>query len=85
MEKKMAKGTVWLMIAMIIFMGSGYIIHIGLARVVSPDEYGIYGVILSLLAITEIFLQNGVPQSVSKFVAEGGNIKIIKSGFFYEI
>lgn len=78
LAKKMAKGTVWLMVATIVFMGSGYIIHFGLARMVTPEEYGIYGVILSLLAVTQIFLQNGVPQSVSKFVAEGRDIKSIR-------
>jgi PST family polysaccharide transporter len=78
MTGKMAKGTFWLMVAMIVFMVSGYAIHFGLARVVTPEEYGIYGIVLSILAITQIFLENGVLQSVSKFVAEGRDIKEVR-------
>lgn len=80
MAGELAKGTVWLMLAGLVSMGSGYVIHFGLVRMVTPEEYGIFGVILSLLAITEIFLQNGVSQSMSKFVAEGRKINRVKIG-----
>jgi stage V sporulation protein B len=78
MVKKMAKGTVFLMIAEVIFLGGGYLIHFGLARMMDPIEYGIYGIILALLSIIIIFLENGVPQSVSKNVAAGKDFQTIK-------
>ena len=59
-EHKLAKGTFFLMISQIIFLGSGYIIHFGLARIVSPAEYGRFGIILSLLMISQIFLNMGI-------------------------
>lgn len=68
----MAKGTVWLMGAQVAFLVSGYIIHFGLGGyLLSAAEYGTFGVILALLAIVRIFVQGGVPQAVSKYVAEG--------------
>ena len=78
-EHHLAKGTLYLMIANVIFLSSGYIIHFGLGRYLGPKEYGTFGVILSLLAITQIFLQNGVSQSVSKYIAEGKDIAQVKN------
>ena len=73
-----AKGTINLMFAQIIFLGSGYVIHFGLARLVDPVEYGRFGVILSILMITQIFLNRGIPETVSKFISEGKDSKIVK-------
>lgn len=78
-EHHLAKGTLYLMIANVIFLSSGYIVHFGLGRYLGPKEYGTFGVILSLLAITQIFLQNGVSQAVSKYIAEGKDIAQVKN------
>ena len=67
----MVKGTLYLMTAQIIFMGSGYIIHFGIARMVSAEEYGRFGVVLAILQVIQIFLVKGVPDAVTKYVAEG--------------
>lgn len=75
----MAKGTVYFMIAQVIFLSSGYAIHFGLGRYLGPAEYGTFGVILSLLAIVQLFLQSGVPKAVSKYVAEGYDIDTVKN------
>jgi len=77
-EHRMAKGTLYLMIAQVIFLGSGYIIHVGLAKTISPIEYGRFGVILSILMITQIFLNMGIPETVSKFISEGRDTKKVK-------
>ena len=74
----MAKGTVYIMIAQVIFLSSGYAVHFGLGRYLGPVEYGTFGVILSLLAMVHLFLQNGVPQAISKYVAEGNDIDSVK-------
>ena len=71
----MAKGTLHLMIAQVVFLVGGYIIHFGLARIVSPAEYGRFGVTLALLQILQIFLVKGIPEAVTKFIAEGKDIK----------
>jgi O-antigen/teichoic acid export membrane protein len=67
----MAKGTLYLMISQIIFLGSGYIIHFGTARLVSPVEYGRLGVVLAILQILQIFLFKGIPDAVTKYISEG--------------
>lgn len=66
----MGKGTAYLMAAQLTFLLSGYIIHFGLGRFLGPEEYGLFGIILSLLTITEIVLIRGVRDAVSKYVAE---------------
>ena len=66
----MGKGTVYLIIAQTIFLGAGYAIHFGLGRILGPGEYGIFGVILSLLTVVEIFLIRGFRDAVSKYVSE---------------
>ena len=74
----MARGTIFLMVAQTIFLVGGYIIHFGLARMISVSAYGVFGVVISILNIMRIFLQNGVTQSVTKFVSEGRDINIVK-------
>ncbi len=58
------------MIARGIFLGCDFVVHIYIARVLGPEAYGIYGVILALLAIVSQPLNVGLNQSVSKYVAE---------------
>ncbi|MCK4364597.1 MAG: flippase [Thermoplasmatales archaeon] len=77
-EHRMARGTLYLMIAQVVFLGSGYAIHIGLARTISPIEYGRFGVILGLLMILQIFINMGIPETVSKFISEGRDTKNVK-------
>lgn len=68
--EKMGEGTIYLMISYTILLGCGYIIHFGLGRIFGPEKYGIFGVILSLLTIIEIFLMKGFKDAVSKYVSE---------------
>ncbi len=69
MKIVLAKGTVFMMLAQFVFLLSGYIIHIGLGRMLGPADYGIFGIIISCLTVFEIFLMKGLPQSISKFTA----------------
>lgn len=66
----MTRGTFYQLIYGVIFVVSGYIIHIGIGRYLGPESYGIFGVIVSLLGINYLFLLSGVRDSVSKFTAE---------------
>ena len=94
MTKIVGKGTVYIMLAQMIFLGTGYAIHFGLGRVLGPEEYGIFGLILSLLTVAEIFLIRGMRDAVSKYVSEyqenaliikirGIKIELILSGIFF--
>jgi O-antigen/teichoic acid export membrane protein len=69
-EKVMGKGTIYLMVMNVIFLISGYAIHFGLGRYLGPELYGVFGVILALLAISEILLLRGVSEAVTKFTSE---------------
>jgi O-antigen/teichoic acid export membrane protein len=63
-------GAAYLLIAQLAFVFSGYIIHIGLGRLLGPSEYGVYSVIIYIITIFNLILTTGIPQAVSKFVSE---------------
>jgi len=69
-SQSLTKGTLYLGIAQILFLISGYIIHIGLGRLLGPELYGMYAVVISLITIANLILTTGIPQTVSKFVSE---------------
>lgn len=64
------KGTIYLLIAQIIFLLSGYIVHIGIGRFLGPSIYGIYSVAISVATVFNLFLTTGLPQSVTKYISE---------------
>ena len=66
---KMARGTVYLMIAEVMFILSGWAIHIGSKRILGISEYGTLGILLSLLTLYRIFLATGVNRAVSRYIA----------------
>ncbi len=70
MKNVVARGTVYLMVAQLTIMLSGYLIHIGLARMLGVEIYGDLGFILSLVLITKTFFLTGVPRAVTKFISE---------------
>jgi O-antigen/teichoic acid export membrane protein len=48
----------------------GYIVVVVLARGLGPSEYGIYGIVLSVLLSVELIGRLGIPQALSKLIAE---------------
>ena len=68
-KQNVTYGTIYLMFAQTAFVASGYAIHIGLARLLGPSEYGIYAVVISLMTMVNLILTTGIPQAVSKYVA----------------
>lgn len=69
-EKVMGTGTVYIMIAGLVFSVFNYAIHVGLARKFGPELYGIFGILMSLYLINTAFLSTGIPRALSKFVSE---------------
>jgi len=77
--KEIIKGTTYLLIAQLAFIISGYLIHFGLGRLLGPELYGIYGVALSLITISTIITNSGIPLALSKYVSENESLaKIVK-------
>jgi len=59
-------------------MISGYVIYFGLARLLGPALYGIYGIVLFLISIVNVIVASRVSQAISKYVSAGENVEIIK-------
>lgn len=64
------RGALYLIIAQLGFLVSGYVIHIGLGRTLGPGSYGVYAIIISIATIFNLFFITGIPQAVAKFGAE---------------
>ncbi|MFQ5891659.1 MAG: flippase, partial [Candidatus Methanofastidiosia archaeon] len=70
MKTSLRIGTLYLMISQIIFLIGSYAIHIFLGRSLGPELYGIFGVVIALVSIGNLFLTSGIPQAASKYIAE---------------
>jgi len=68
--KSFTRGTFFLMAAQGVLMLSGYALNVFLARYFGPDQYGVYGVAMAVLVWVELFVINGVPTAMQKFLAE---------------
>jgi len=70
MKTSVSRGALYLMVAQVVFMATGYIVHFGLGRLLGPALYGVFGVVLSLVMASNALLISGIPSAVSKFVSE---------------
>ena len=73
LSDRATRGMLALTVAQILIMLSGYIIAIALARSLGPALFGVYGVVYSVLLSVELIGRLGLPQAVSKLVAEKGS------------
>ena len=58
------------MVGQIAFIVTGYALHAFLARWLTPAEYGIFGVAMTLLTWAEITVNNGIPVALQKLLPE---------------
>lgn len=65
-----ARGTVQLLIGRGLFMISGYVITVLLARGLGPAAYGAYGVVMSLLLWLEVASDAGIQRATIKLIPE---------------
>ena len=65
-----ARGTVLMMIGQASFLVSAFAINFGLARLFGPEDYGTFGVVMSVLIVVELFVITGIPELVQKFGGE---------------
>jgi O-antigen/teichoic acid export membrane protein len=66
----LGKGALYFMAANIVFLTSGYLIHVGLARILGPASYGIFGVVVYLFTLGDMIVSSGTPAGASKYIAE---------------
>lgn len=66
----MTKGTLQIIGGHFLQLFCGYFVIIILARELGPDEYGVYGVIMSVLLWVEVSSRLGIPQTMAKLIPE---------------
>jgi stage V sporulation protein B len=83
----LSHGAIYITIASIIFVLSGYLINIILGRQLGPASYGIYGIIITLMTAVNLTQTSGLPQAVAKFIAENETKAegILKSGLILQL
>ena len=59
MKEKVAKGLFWKLLENGGAQGIQFVIAIILARLLSPSEYGVVGIIMIFITIANVFVQNG--------------------------
>lgn len=70
-EKHIERGAMRLFSSNIVFLLSSYVIYIGLGRfLLRPEEFGVYGVVISLVTVLTMVINTAMEQSVAKFVSE---------------
>lgn len=63
------RGAFYIMLARIAFVLSGYVLHVSMAHLLTPADYGSLGVVLGLITLWRVFLSAGVPQTTTRFIA----------------
>ena len=86
--KHFSRALVWLTISEIIFNLAGYIIHASLGRILGPEDYGRFGITVTLTTMIIVLLGNGIPTAMSKYLAENfeshpERVKGIKNAAIY--
>lgn len=66
----MSRGVIYSLISRGLFVTGSYAIHIYVARLLGPGEYGIFGICLAIITVCYVFLGSGVRQVVSRSVAK---------------
>ncbi len=64
LREKTIAGMAWSFIDNIVYLGINFIIGIILARLLSPTEYGLTGMIAIFIAISEAFIDSGFTQAL---------------------
>ncbi len=62
-------GAAFLLLAKVVFVVAGYLIFFGLPRILTPDEFGIYLIVNSVVSVLNAVFITGTIQAVSRFVS----------------
>ncbi len=64
------KGSLYFFLARVIFFVTGYLLYFILGRfLLTPEQFGAFGVILGLIGLTDVVLIHGIVRAVSRFVS----------------
>lgn len=67
--ESMARGATLVTAASALFVASGYAVNVWLGRLLGPEDYGRFGVVLAFLTIINVFQNASVPQAVARYTA----------------
>lgn len=67
----LVKGGAWLGFSQIITIGTGFALSLAFTNLLSPDTYGTYKYVLSIVSLLLITTLNGVDSAVTQSVARG--------------
>jgi len=65
-----SKGALYLIFSKTYFMITGYITYMVLTRVLGPELFGVYGIIIGLASMISMVLIGGINQATSKYISE---------------
>jgi stage V sporulation protein B len=64
------RGTIYITAAKMWFMASGAIIYIALPRLLTPEQFGLYQVVIGVASIINAVVVTGTSQTVSKYISQ---------------
>lgn len=79
-KERLARGTIYLLLAQAFFVFSIYLLHATLARAFTPAEYGLFSVVMAILTWVEITVNTGIPSAIQKFLAEDARMASAMEG-----
>ena len=65
----MARGAALVTAASALFVASGYAVNVWLGRLLGPEDYGRFGVVLALITMLNVLQNSSVPQAVARYTA----------------
>jgi len=78
-----ARSSLLLIVALFVTNLLNYAFNVGAGWLLSVEDYGIFGVSMTIFLVLSIFIQSGFPQAAAKFLAEPGadRAKILRTSF----
>ena len=70
MARVAGRGTIYITAAKLWFMASGAVIYIALPRLLTPEQFGLYQVVIGVVSIINAVVVTGTSQTVSKYISE---------------
>ena len=59
LKKKTVRGVLWSLTGQFSVQGIQFLVSVVLARLLSPDDYGLIGMLAIFLAISQVFIDGG--------------------------
>src|ERR1051325_6621981 len=64
------RGTIYITAAKLWFMASGALIYVALPRLLTPEQFGLYQVVIGVVSIINAVVVTGTSQTVSKYISQ---------------